>query len=891
MKNYFEILGVDENVTSEEVLAEAYSVAQNKWQTILNLGAGDQAREAREIMDGGLEKAYQVLSDPTSRQQYKRQLEFAREKGLDLGCSVQVKFSLGRGYGDYTFMVVENPIRHSLALSPELTISSIQEYICRVWEEPELGLQTYTDRSLERWVHYSAADIGISNALKYFRWFSPQISQETLMFQALDILQSRYPVPILPKSRHDLLDLLPNCQKPQWNVLPNVVNFGLIPKKLASAVLFIKFWNQHPGHLRAEVDNPFIKLETGQLNSTFQLTVSINGSEIKAGESVQASIKIISEAFGEKSIPVLGVRSKWLGNRSLERNMNFSAAQLAYLAQDYETAARTFRLINAKSEAEKAEMELIRTAYLYHQWPSIIEKVRQFHERYGRQVETLIYLVESLRMVGGSHYQLEQYERSLPYLAALAYETSYLPGRKLSGDNWTAHPDAQITLHHDDPKTDWVNVAEKLDLRWTHGQGRADQSKYAGPMPLNLKGRRVVWSSNTAESYKHPIVAYEGILVARSKDNRSIVGLDAASGQVVWRHTQGLTGKEVADPVVGNNHVFVTDPAGSLYALDILTGKIKWQIKLEDSKDLSLAVEGQGLYIGTGTQLHVIDSLTGEILASTDKMKGILGGLFGGANPINLLISDDCCMYQKAAWGKRSLNFLEIQTGSYYEYEGPYSLTPPITWSAYEGEIYMPLLVSKEMRCKYRDSEGKVRERTEIKWRELHFIVYGARSKEILASIETPVDEYPLQLPSTCEIHIKNVQIASACAVAPVFTEKTGDMTYVFPPQEGKPLHRLVAASFGQDVYYWLSTEHSVSIANHRRVDSNVQSIIFANVHDMVVAETSLSTSLVGNVDDEESVAFSLKEVGIGSIIGTPALYGDIIYVLSQKGRVFAIGY
>lgn len=884
--NYYEILGLDENVSNDDAINEAFNKAQIKWQTILNQGIGEQAQLARRIMDGELQDAYETLIDPAQRQQYKRSLDLARERGEEVSGkgNVQVKFSLGGGFGNYTFMVVENPIRHPLNLGSNLSINSIQEYICRAWEDPELGLGTYSDRALERWVYYSGGDADIANAIKYFKWANHQSSPSALMFQALDLLQTRYTVPILPRSTEDLLKQVSEFEKAKWDVVPKVINFGLIPQNRVSVPVFIRFWKQPPGKMTATCDNSLFQINASRLNSEFQFTVEIDGSALKRGDVVSGTITLKSDMYGEIKLPIFGARYKMMGNTTFGQEINLNAANAAMAARDYEAASRTYRIAGAHQEGKKADLEVIRLAYQYHEWIRVIEKARQFHSRYGRTQETITYLVEAARMVGGTHYQLGQFERSLEYLATLAIETAYLPEKKLPAENWTTKPDSQIRLNEVDPKADWVNIAEELDLRWTHGEGNADQSKYAGPMPLDLKSRNVVWLTGNA-NYKPPIVAYEGVLVIRGRDNRAVFGLDAASGQIIWQHTQGLTGKDISAPVTGNGSVYMTDPAGILYCLNILNGAIKWRVQLKDSRDLSLALEGTILCVGTGSQVLFLSSADGSEIAATKEMRGVFGG---GANPVNLLLTDGCCLFQKAVYGKQSMVFLDLEDGSSLEYDIPFSLTPPVTWSAFDGHVYLPLIVTKEMRCKYRDSEGNVREKTEIVWSELIFMVYGSRSNQVLGSLETPIGRYPTQLPGSCYIRLKNVHQASSCAVAPIYTEVVGDTTFIYPPQEGKYLHRMVAASFGRDIYYWLVTENTVSVANTRRADSAVQSILFANVHDMVVSSTSLSTSLAGNEDGSEVSSFVLPE-SVRPIVGTPALYGDVIYVISRTGQLAAI--
>jgi hypothetical protein len=329
----------------------------------------------------------------------------------------------------------------------------------------------------------------------------------------------------------------------------------------------------------------------------------------------------------------------------------------------------------------------------------------------------------------------------------------------------------------------------------------------------------------------------------------------------------------------------MTDPAGVLYCLDISTGNRKWQVQMKDSRDLTLALEDRTLCVGTGSQVILIDAQNGAELASTQEMRGIFGG---GANPVNVLVTDGCIAFQKAVFGKQSLMFMDIDTGSSLEFQMPFGQTPPVTWAAHDGYVFVPLFVTKEMRCRYRDSEGKWREKVEIVWSELTFYVYEVHFNQVVADLTTPVGRYPTQLPGGCEIRIRNVQHANSCAVAPIYSEMSGDTTLISPPIEGQAVHRLVAAAFGRDIYYWVITQDTVRVANTRRVDSNVQSIVFANVHDMVVSATSLSTSLVGNTDTEDAAVYDLPS-DVRPISGTPALYGDVIYVVSRSGQVAAI--
>ncbi|MCB0183602.1 MAG: hypothetical protein KDE31_05030, partial [Caldilineaceae bacterium] len=169
--NYFEILGIDESVTDEQLIADAYQKARIKWQTLLNQGVGQQQQTARELMNGRLEIAYETLSSPSRRQQYLRALKLAQETGVPVGDGrVKVSFSLSDGFADHEFLVVDNPVRNPLVTQEGLSIQSFQEYVCRAWENPDMALRHVADRTLERWINYAAGERQIADAIRYFRW-------------------------------------------------------------------------------------------------------------------------------------------------------------------------------------------------------------------------------------------------------------------------------------------------------------------------------------------------------------------------------------------------------------------------------------------------------------------------------------------------------------------------------------------------------------------------------------------------------------------------------------------------------------------------------------------------------------------------------------------------
>jgi molecular chaperone DnaJ len=63
-RNYYEILGVDKNATQEEI-KKAYRKLSLKWHPDKNQGSKEAEEKFKEIS-----KAYQILSDPETRNTY-----------------------------------------------------------------------------------------------------------------------------------------------------------------------------------------------------------------------------------------------------------------------------------------------------------------------------------------------------------------------------------------------------------------------------------------------------------------------------------------------------------------------------------------------------------------------------------------------------------------------------------------------------------------------------------------------------------------------------------------------------------------------------------------------------------------------------------------------------
>ena len=904
--NYFEMLAIPESETDEQVIAAAYQQARVKWQALLNQGVGQQQQQARELMNGQLEDAHGVLSNPARRQQHLRELKLARESGTPVGSGrVKVSFSLSNGHADHEFLVVENPVRHPLDING-LSVESLQEYVCRAWEDPGMALGCLQDRTLERWLHYAAGEDDVVTAMRYFRWDPDSPSANSLLFMILDLLQTRYPAPIMPRSQPDLLARLPDLCAPQWRVTPQVINFGLLTAQAPRTIpLFVRTWGRRTGKIGLKRNHAAIKITASK--SADHVDVSVEEDALGRGEVVATTITLTSERLGQQQVPVFAARPNRLrGNRELGEQINLKAGEAAFQGGAYRDAFRFFRLAQAPKRAAQAQYRVIRLTYERHDWFGVVQLAQDFNDRYGRQnADIQLWLVEALRMIGGSIFQLGEYRRSLEYLATLACETAFLPDRTRLSQSWSALPEAQINLSAENPKEDWVAVTEAYGLNWTHPSGRADGSHYAGEVPLDLSARRIIWRTSHGVAIDPPLIAYEGVLVGRSRDYRCILGMDAASGAILWEHTVGLTGSRPAAPVAGEGLVFLADPAGGLYALEIVSGEMRWTGQLEDGRDVALTYEEGFLYVGIGKRLVIFDATSGEQVAQTAETKAFFGLM--DSNPLNILVSDGCCLFQKVGGANPTMVFLEAETGSSIEFPMPVSqsvvgtlvgsllggsASHQLKWAALAGEIFVPCIVSKQIEHRYqtRDSEGRLKEEVERHyWWELHFFVYNARHTKQLAHVWEVTSGAAYRETRSARVSITNITPADALAVTPTYIEMGEERNVYYPPQPDKPSHRLVAAAFGRAVYYWISTDRTVKRTGYRWADSNVQAIAYLGRYDMVTTANSVSTSFVGNLSGGDSTQFVFPS-GMGTVVGSPAIYGDVIYVTTREGEIVAIG-
>ena len=189
--------------------------------------------------------------------------------------------------------------------------------------------------------------------------------------------------------------------------------------------------------------------------------------------------------------------------------------------------------------------------------------------------------------------------------------------------------------------------ADKNPADWLTYHGTYKSWHYSGLDQINtstVKNLKVAWSHATPRSTRglqsFPLVA-DGILYYSGSYNQ-IFALDGATGDLIWAYKQklddDLVSKQTHSPynrgiAIGDGLIYMGTLDGKLVAVDMKTGKLKWETPLIDSKKLTVGFTGAPLYVN------------GKIII------GSQGGEWPGRGPI---------FGVDAASGKKTWEFLTV---------------------------------------------------------------------------------------------------------------------------------------------------------------------------------------------------------------------------------------
>ena len=142
--------------------------------------------------------------------------------------------------------------------------------------------------------------------------------------------------------------------------------------------------------------------------------------------------------------------------------------------------------------------------------------------------------------------------------------------------------------------------ADKNPADWLTYHGSYKSWHYSGLDQINaanVKNLKVAWSHATPRSTRglqsFPLVV-DGTLYYSGSHNQ-VFALDGATGDLIWAYKQkldeDLVSKQTHSPynrglAIGNGNIYMGTLDGKLVAIDMKTGKQKWETPLVDSKKL-----------------------------------------------------------------------------------------------------------------------------------------------------------------------------------------------------------------------------------------------------------------------------------------------------------------
>jgi alcohol dehydrogenase (cytochrome c) len=153
--------------------------------------------------------------------------------------------------------------------------------------------------------------------------------------------------------------------------------------------------------------------------------------------------------------------------------------------------------------------------------------------------------------------------------------------------------------------------ADKTPADWLTNHGSYKSWHFSGLDQINasnVKNLKVAWSHVTPKSTRGlqttPLAA-DGIVYYSGSYNQ-LFALDGATGDLVWAYKQklddDLVSKQTHSPynrgiALGDGNIYMGTLDGKLVAVDMKSGKQKWETQLVDSKKLTVGFTGAPLYV------------------------------------------------------------------------------------------------------------------------------------------------------------------------------------------------------------------------------------------------------------------------------------------------------
>mgnify|MGYP003574970719 CR=1 FL=1 len=131
---------------------------------------------------------------------------------------------------------------------------------------------------------------------------------------------------------------------------------------------------------------------------------------------------------------------------------------------------------------------------------------------------------------------------------------------------------------------------------------------------LNLKTGKVVWTYQTQGAiYSSPVIDRNKFVIFGSGDG-NIYSLNLKDGKLVWKTAAGKS--VLGSPVIQANVVFIGASDNTFKALDVKTGKLKWQFnEVEGTIVGKPAILGEKIVFGSwGRHLYALNIYTGDLI-------------------------------------------------------------------------------------------------------------------------------------------------------------------------------------------------------------------------------------------------------------------------------------
>lgn len=126
-------------------------------------------------------------------------------------------------------------------------------------------------------------------------------------------------------------------------------------------------------------------------------------------------------------------------------------------------------------------------------------------------------------------------------------------------------------------------------------------------LKMNKNTGEILWRSMFLgeQSHSSPALSHDKRVLVLGANNKKVFGIDYGTGGKLWDHF--LDGEIKSTPLIVEQEVYLTTWGGSLYKLDVSTGKVLWRSSLGSASQVSPAyLEKKKLIVSSGKDGELI---------------------------------------------------------------------------------------------------------------------------------------------------------------------------------------------------------------------------------------------------------------------------------------------